>query len=145
LAEAADHLFEVEWDVEASSGYVSGGVEAEVIEPTLKSVDVDGDSLYAWTFPPSNTLAIVEATVTAVVNLEVEATFFAYDSADRSTDSIGTDRLKERVEVELNALISVTGPLTADVPEWTVEIAFAHDTLRVDLGDIEPDGWGYEE
>ncbi|HAX76463.1 MAG TPA: hypothetical protein DCY88_11635 [Cyanobacteria bacterium UBA11372] len=139
-------MYELEIYPEASSSFgyehdsikvIFNGFEFKLFAPSnliFRPVNFDDDGL------------VVEAKLSADVNIECEFSFFRYDSIDKDDVPMGSGSANIQTNLDVDILVSFMGDLDkigAEVKVDDVEInRVTHDVI--DVGEIEPD-WMHED
>lgn len=121
----ADSQFEVR-DTEAYPAFT----EVEYPEPGNGNDDFEAVSF-------DEGVAIVRIKATVSVELECHLSFAKWDGSDKEYMDMGSAKLDEEEEIEIEALVTLTGTIPADMTIEHVEVL--PQTVQIRIDDAEPD------
>ncbi|KWC12394.1 hypothetical protein WL48_08360 [Burkholderia ubonensis] len=101
---------------------------------------LDQASTTVWNVEGDPTAWVIEVTALVTVEVDIDITYYVYDSIDREELELGSDGTTRSVEIEVQAYLSCYGVQVDSRPEdWDVDIEIAPGDYEVEIGEVEPD------
>jgi hypothetical protein len=133
-----DHFGNATWDTgDVYSG--SGRIEAEVYDTDIVEYTLEGD-LQVWPATDDPTTWVVELTASAIVEVYVSVSFYAWDSIDREDVPLGSQTERVRKTIEVDAFLTCSDVRLEGRPEdWHIEIEIGPGRYSVGGLEVEVD------
>lgn len=145
-AELENHVAGAFWNVDDIYSGFSLRVEGEVNQISYHDSDVDLDGLGLWLVEHDPTVCTVEVSVNVIVDLDIGAEFFQYDTIDHEEIGMGSDEISRRVEISIDLFLMCHGDLLdASVDDWDIGFEIEGGDYRVEVGEVNPDFSDYDD
>ncbi|KVD80143.1 hypothetical protein WI89_27100 [Burkholderia ubonensis] len=136
----SDHVRQSGWTATDAYSGVVPRVEAESSDASMIEYALDQASTTVWNVEGDPTAWVIEVTALVTVEVDIDITYYVYDSIDREELELGSDGTTRSVEIEVQAYLSCYGVQVDSSPEdWDVDIEIAPGDYEVEIGEVEPD------
>ncbi|MBR8317594.1 MULTISPECIES: PIN domain-containing protein [Burkholderia cepacia complex] len=135
-----DHVHQSGWTATDAYSGVVPRVEAETSDASLVQYELDQTSTTVWNVEGDPTAWVIEVTALVKAEIDIDVTYYVYDSIDREELELGSDTMTREVDIEVPAYLNCHGVQADSRPEtWDVDIEIASGDYEVEVGEVEPD------
>lgn len=135
-----EHVQEAEWDVEDATCSIVSRVETDFISANLHSFKLDAGSTKVWNDISNRATWVVELSAHLTVDVDVDVTFYVWDSVDKEELTLTSSTVNVMHEVQVNAFVTCSDALDdTDPAKWSFNVDIARGDYRVKVGEVNPD------